>query len=145
MKNNIKNIVTSYLKPGQVLIDLKENPQGDYIQIVIDSDNNISLKDTADLTKKIRNSSEFESAFPNGSRLEVSTPGPEYSLQHPFQYKKSIDRELKITYDENGDSTAVRGKVIDADDDSVKLKLNDGELSLAYAKIKSATVTFSFE
>ena len=145
MKNKIENIITSYLQPGQVLLEIKEYPQGDFVRIIIDSKESITLEDTAHLTRKIRNSTEFESTFPNDSRLEVSTPGSGYSLEHPFQYMKNINRELKVVYEKNGHSITIKGKVMDANEHTVKLKMKNDEVSLLYGEIKKAIVTFSFK
>ena len=145
MNDALKHIVEPFLAPDQVLLDATEDMRGNFIRIIIDSEISLTLSDTSEITKSIRDSGEIDSRFPNGYRLEVSTPGLDYSLEHPFQYKKNIDRDLKITYTENGDDVKVTGKLVNANEDSFELKINDKKFSLNYEKIKTAYVKVSFK
>ena len=145
MNDALKHIVEPFLAPDQVLLDATEDIRGNFIRIIIDSEMSLSLNDTSQVTKSIRDSGEIDSRFPNGYRLEVSTPGLDYSLEYPFQYKKNIDRELKIIYTENGEDLKVTGKLINASEDSFDLKINEKKISLNYEQIKTANVKVSFK
>ena len=145
MNDALKHIVEPFLAPGQVLLDATEDIRGNFIRIIIDSEMSLSLNDTSQVTKSIRDSGEIDSRFPNGYRLEVSTPGLDYSLEYPFQYKKNINRELKIIYTENGEDLKVTGKLINASEDSFDLKINEKKISLKYEQIKTANVKVSFK
>ena len=145
MNDALKYIVEPFLAPGQVLLDATEDIRGNFIRIIIDSEMSLSLNDTSQVTKSIRDSGEIDSRFPNGYRLEVSTPGLDYSLEYPFQYKKNIDRELKIIYTENGEDLKVTGKLINASEDSFDLEINEKKISLNYEQIKTANVKVSFK
>jgi len=145
MNDALKYIVEPFLAPGQVLLDATEDIRGNFIRIIIDSEMSLSLNDTSQVTKSIRDSGEIDSRFPNGYRLEVSTPGLDYSLEYPFQYKKNIDRELKIIYTENGEDLKVTGKLINVNEDSFDLKISEKKISLSYEQIKTANVKVSFK
>jgi ribosome maturation factor RimP len=145
MNDALKYIVEPFLAPGQVLLDATEDIRGNFIRIIIDSEISLSLNDTSQITRSIRDSGEIDSRFPNGYRLEVSTPGLDYSLEYPFQYKKNIDRELKIIYTENGEDLKVTGKLINASEDSFDLEINEKKISLNYEQIKTANVKVSFK
>ena len=145
MNDALKHIVEPFLAPDQVLLDATEDIRGNFIRIIIDSEMSLSLNDTSQVTKSIRDSGEIDSRFPNGYRLEVSTPGLDYSLEYPFQYKKNIDRELKIIYTENGEDLKVTGKLINVNEDSFDLKISEKKISLSYEQIKTANVKVSFK
>ena len=145
MNDALKHIVEPFLAPDQVLLDATEDIRGNFIRIIIDSEMSLSLNDTSQVTKSIRDSGEIDSRFPNGYRLEVSTPGLDYSLEYPFQYKKNIDRELKIIYTENGEDLKVTGKLINVSENSFDLKINEKKISLSYEQIKTANVKVSFK
>ena len=90
MNDKLKNIVEPHLAEDHILLDAVEDPRGSYLRIIIDSENSITLDETTSLTKNLKVSAEFETMYPNGYRLEVSTPGLDNSLKFPFQYKKNI-------------------------------------------------------
>ena len=135
MNDKLKNIVEPHLAEGHILLDAVEDPRGSYLRIIIDSENSITLDETTSLTKNLKGSAEFETMYPNGYRLEVSTPGLDNSLKFPFQYKKNLNRNLEVVYDDNKSSTKVTGKIKRAGDKSfvfiASLVYNKNNVSVA--------------
>ena len=125
-------------------MDISEDTRGKYIRVVIDAERPVTLDDTTTLSKKLRNDDELDIRFPDGFRLEVTTPGLNKALESPFQFRKNIDRKIKITFS-NGDGTqTTKGTLIDANDTCVFIKENGQEFSLRYDQINSAKVIISF-
>ena len=125
-------------------MDISENTRGNFIRVIIDAERPVTLDDTTNLSKKLRNDDEMDIRFPDGFRLEVTTPGLDKALESPFQFRKNIDRKLKITYS-NGDGTqTITGTLIDANDTCVYIKESGQEFSLRYDQINSAKVLISF-
>jgi|TARA_B110000240_G_scaffold120627_2_gene134827 ribosome maturation factor RimP len=142
--NKITQIVENYLSSDLVLMDISENTRGNIIRVVIDAERPVTLDDTTNLSKKLRNDDEMDTQFPGGFRLEVTTPGLDKALESPFQFRKNIDRELKVTFS-NGDGTqTITGTLIDANDTCVCIKESGQEFSLRYDQINSAKVQISF-
>jgi ribosome maturation factor RimP len=142
--NKITQIVENYLSSDLILMDISENTRGNFIRVIIDAERPVTLDDTTNLSKKLRNDDEMDIRFPDGFRLEVSTPGLDKALESPFQFRKNIDRKLKITYS-NGDGTqTITGTLIDANDTCVYIKESGQEFSLRYDQINSAKVLISF-
>ena len=142
--NKITQIVENYLSSDLILMDINENTRGNIIRVVIDAERPVTLDDTTTLSKKLRNDDEMDTQFPAGFRLEVTTPGLDKALESPFQFRKNIDRKLKIAYS-NGDGTqTITGTLIDANDTYVCIKESGQEFSLRYDQINSAKVQISF-
>ena len=142
--NKITQIVENYLSSDLILMDISENTRGNIIRVVIDAERPVTLDDTTTLSKKLRNDDEMDTQFPAGFRLEVTTPGLDKALESPFQFRKNIDRELKVTFS-NGDGTqTITGTLIDANDTCVCIKESGQEFSLRYDQINSAKVQISF-
>ncbi|HIF83405.1 MAG TPA: hypothetical protein EYQ37_06070 [Candidatus Marinimicrobia bacterium] len=142
--NKITQIVENYLSSDLILMDISENTRGNSIRVVIDAERPVTLDDTTTLSKKLRNDDELDIRFPDGFRLEVTTPGLNKALESPFQFRKNIDRKIKITFS-NGDGTqTTKGTLIDANDTCVFIKENGQEFSLRYDQINSAKVIISF-
>ncbi|MBT7519253.1 MAG: hypothetical protein HN654_02710 [Candidatus Marinimicrobia bacterium] len=142
--NKITQIVENYLSSDLILMDISENTRGNSIRVVIDAERPVTLDDTITLSKKLRNDDELDFRFPDGFRLEVTTPGLDKGLESPFQFRKNIDRKIKITFS-NGDGTqTTTGTLIDANDTCVYIKESGQEFSLRYDQINSAKVLISF-
>ena len=145
MSDEIINIIEPFLEDGQVLMDVTHDVRGNFVRIIVDSESVLTLDDTAKLTRSIKNASETSSEFPDGVRIEVSTPGLDWSLSEPFQYKKNLNRNLDVVYDDNKSSTKVTGKIIRVGDKSFELESDNKTLSLSYDQVKSALVNVSFK
>ena len=125
-------------------MDISEDTRGKYIRVVIDAERPVTLDDTTNLSKKLRNDDELDIRFPDGFRLEVTTPGLDKTLESPFQFRKNIDRELKVTFSNGDDTQTITGTLIDANDTCVFIKESGQEFSLRYDQINSAKVLISF-
>ena len=145
MSDEIINIIEPFLEDGQILMDVTHNVRGNYVRIIVDSESVLTLDDTAKLTRSIKNASETLSEFPDGVRIEVSTPGLDCSLSEPFQFKKNLNRNLEVVYYDNSLSTKITGKIIRVGDKSFELESDDKTLSLSYDQVKSALVNISFK
>ena len=145
MENTLENIIEPLLETGQVLLEVTEDRRGRYIRVVIDSENELTLTDTTNLTRTLKETEILTTRFPEGFRLEVSTPGIGSPLVQPFQYKKNLNRNLNVTYLENGSEVKTTSKIVSANNDSFELE-NDNEIvSLSYDQVKSAKVKVSFK
>jgi len=145
MNDTLRNIVEPHLANGQVLLEAREDSRGNYLRIVIDSEDNMTLSDTTRLTKVLRNSIEIDSLYPSGIRLEVSTPGLNNSLRYPFQYKKNINRTLVVSYIESEVEVEVEGNLVKAGDNEIELIYSDKSIIINYENIIDAKVIVSFK
>ena len=145
MNDTLISIVESHLSSGQVLLDVSEDKRGNYIRVVIDSEVAVTLDDTTKLSQSLRDSNQIDSRFPGNFRLEVTTPGLDQPLQYPFQYRKNIARQLKVTFMDGKIVRSLTGTVVDADDASVTLKDGIHDVSLSYDQIKTAKVKILFK
>ena len=145
MNDTLRNIIETHLAKGQVLLDTKEDSRGNYLRIVIDSEDSITLNDTTRLTKFLRDSNEIDAIYPSGYRLEVSTPGLNNSLKFPFQYQKNINRNLAVSYMENEVGVKVKGKLVKISGNKIELKCSDKSIIIYYEQIIDAKVIISFK
>ena len=111
MNDVIKDIVSSNLLEGQVLLELKVNARRDYVCAIIDSENGITLEETTKISQKLKLFEKFNSELAESYRLEVSTPGIDRALEYPFQYRKNIDRNINIKMVKNGIRKKLKGKI----------------------------------
>ena len=145
MEKDIKNILKKYLMKDQILIDVNEKFESGFIRIVVDSEDTITLDDTAALTRRLLKSDEFNDRYPDGCRIEITTPGLDYPLKYAYQFKKNINRKVNIRFRKDDKLDTINCKILSADDDIVMVKHRNSDIPILYNQIKDAKLILSFK
>ena len=145
MEEKIKNIIEKYLNEDQVLIDVMENFESGFVRVIVDSESSITLFDTSALTKKLIKSDEFNNRYPNGCRIEITTPGVNAPLKEAYQFKKNVNKNVKICYRNKDQIDSIKCKILSADDHSVLVKYNNNDIPIFYDQIEHAKILLSFK
>ena len=142
----LKSIVKNHLSEGIVLMDLVHNTSSDFVKVIIDSFNNINIKEISKIARRIKNDDKIFSMFPNGCRLEVTTPGIGSKLVKKFQYEKNIGRNILLEYCEN-DSSFVCDTflLIDVKNEGIIISKSKNEYFIFFENIKSAKIKVSID
>ena len=139
LKENIAKVIPDNL----FFLDLVENKAQSRIKVVIDSIESIDLKTTTSIARDIRNSEIISSQYPGGVQIEVTSPGIDSPLVHPFQFKKNVNRSINIKTFENIEPFLL--KLTDVYDDSFEGTLVTGVKSrYKFNEIESATIQIKF-
>ena len=129
----------------QILIDVNEKFESGFIRIVVDSEDTITLDDTAALTRRLLKSDEFNDRYPDGCRIEITTPGLDYPLKYAYQFKKNINRKVNIRFRKDDKLDAIKCKILSADDDTIMVKHRNSDIPISYNQIKDAKLILSFK
>ena len=129
----------------QILIDVNEKFESGFIRIVVDSEDTITLDDTTALTRRLLKSDEFNDRYPEGCRIEITTPGLDYPLKYAYQFKKNINRKVNIRFRRDDKLDAMNCKILSADDDTVMVKHRNSDIPISYNQIKDAKLILSFK
>ena len=139
--DRINNIIADIMPKDLVLIDLEQDKSS--IRIIVDSVKSVDLDTTAYIAKKIRNSESLNKYLPEDFQLEVSSPGIDSPLLHPFQYKKNIGRQLKIK--ESSTPNKIKAKLTQVIEDGIVVIDNKGKtIKFKFDEIESATIITVF-
>jgi len=139
--DKINNIIADIMPKDLVLIDLEQDKTN--IRIIVDGIKSVDLDTTAYIAKKIRNSESLNKYLPEDFRLEVSSPGIDSPLTHPFQYKKNIGRQLNIK--ELSTSNEIKAKLTQVIEDGIVVNDNKGKtIKFKFDEIESATIITVF-
>lgn len=120
------------------------------VTVLIDSDEGISIDECAEISRKLGDLIEEQGILPNAYTLEVSSPGVDYPLAMPRQFRKNIGRTLKVILPEGIEK---KGQLLSASEEGfvlleeLKKKKKDqvpNELSFAYADIVRVEVQIKF-
>ena len=139
LKENIAKVIPDNL----FFLDLVENKAQSRIKVVIDSIESIDLKTTTSIARDIRNSEIISSQYPGGVQIEVTSPGIDSPLVHPFQFKKNVNRSINIKTFENIEPFIL--KLTDVYENSFEGILDTGIKSrYKFEEIESATIQIKF-
>ena len=142
--NNIEKEIKKFLKPDMEILSCKINDKTDFLRIIIDSINNISIDETSHIVKKIKNDDMIMSNFPNGLKIEVGTPGIDSSLIKKFQFAKNIGRKIKLEYKDNIKSNNDSFCLVDVNDSYIVVEKFSEKMNIKYENIINAKVEISF-
>tara|TARA_B110000467_G_scaffold49688_1_gene45580 strand:+ start:308 stop:736 length:429 start_codon:yes stop_codon:yes gene_type:complete len=139
LKENIAKVIPDSL----FFLDLVEYKAQSRIKIIIDSMQSIDLQTTTSIARDIRNSEIISFEYPGGVQIEVTSPGIDAPLVHPFQYEKNINRSLNIKTFENIEPFLL--KLTDVYKDSFEGTLVTGVKSrYKFDEIESAKIQIKF-
>ena len=143
---NLRSIIKNHLTEDIVLMDLVHKSSSDFVKVLIDSFNEITIKETSKIAKRIKNDDNILSMFPNGCRLEVTTPGLGSKLVKKFQYEKNIGRNILLEYFENNsDLISDTFLLIDVKNEGITVGKDKRDYFVIFENIKSAKIEVSFD
>ena len=132
------------------LIDLSFLPSNK-IKVIVDGDEGISLKECVRISRHVEHSLDREE---EDFALEVTSPDITQPLSVERQYKKNINRTLKVKTEEG----EIEGTLVDVNEEGISLRWKTREpkpigkgkvtveknASIAYHNIKEAKVKITF-
>ena len=165
-KTRITELLQPYLNNDQLyVVDVQVvGRQGGRIKVTIllDSDAGITIDECADISRRLGGEMDEMNFFGESPfTLEVSSPGVDYPLGFPRQYRRNIGRQVRTMLT---DGSIERGTLEAADDDQIMLNIvpekrsktkqkkdaeagivvRSGPTPIPYVDIKKATVEITF-
>ena len=143
-KEKILKIIKSRDFTNYHILEVNVDQNTGYIKIIIDSEKRISLSDTAKISRLLTNDAAIDSLFPNGYKLEVSSPGINKPLEFPFQYIKNIGKDINISLINKPEFIEQNATIINANQEFVFLNIKNEKLQVSYDNIRYAKLNISF-
>ena len=122
------------------IVTTKENDRNIF-RILISSKDGVSLDKCAEVSRLISPILDIEEPLNGEYNLEVSSPGIERKLKKPQHFKASIEEKIKV---KDFDKNVVKGKLLFADDNEIKVSTDHGEEIITYDEISSASTYFEW-
>lgn len=145
----VQEIVEQILEEnGLELVEfsLKQSGNRSSVKIFADTpEGNISLDQIAKVTSLINDSDAFYEELPEDFRLEVSSPGLDYPLKTLKDFKRNINKTVKIKYKENEDQQTLSGLLISAAEEKIVLSGKFGEKSIPLSIINHGKIEIKFK
>lgn len=153
LKQDIISLVENQLSDGLhylVEVKIEEKAGKKKLQVLIDSDQGVSIDYCASLSRALSEALEAKEYFGDAYLLEVSSPGIDYPLTEKRQYLKNQGRMLKVHLSSGQE---ILGRLKEVEDLGIKLgctqkikgkKSQEEERIFSFEEIKKSYVQVSF-
>jgi ribosome maturation factor RimP len=131
-------------------VEMGGQPGRSILRIYIDGkDGSVDLDTVAEVSEELSRALDLRDPIPGRYTLEVSSPGLERSLRQPEHFALSVGKNVTVKTKDpmHGNSHRIDGKVVDANDSTVRLAVQDedeAEVAVPYDAIKSARTVFEW-
>lgn len=122
------------------IVTTKENDNNIY-RVYVTSKEGISLDKCAEISRMISPILDIEEPMSGNYNLEVSSPGIERKLKKPQHFKASIGEKIKL---KDFEKNIIKGELIYANGEEIKIKTEHGEEIITYDEISSASTYFEW-
>jgi len=120
-KEHILSLADAHLKGGSVFVTGIKIGSDKHINLFIDGDNGVTIKDCVALSRAIEGSLDREK---EDFSLDVSSHGAATPLAMPRQYPKHMGRTFEVKL---SDDTKAEGELIACDDNGITLQFSTRE------------------
>ncbi|MGB9822731.1 ribosome maturation factor RimP [Thermodesulfovibrio sp.] len=113
---------------GVEVLDIEIHPGGKglILRIFIDREGGVTIKDCENFSRAIEAILDIEDPIKSSYTLEVSSPGIDRPLKEKKDFLRNLGRNVKITTKEKiAERTFFIGKIIDAEDDWVRIEIKE--------------------
>ncbi|MBN2281920.1 MAG: hypothetical protein JXQ65_15155 [Candidatus Marinimicrobia bacterium] len=145
----VREIVTKIIEEkGLELVDfhMNQNKQRSSLRLLVDTpEGNVNLDQISEITSRINNNEEFEAQFPLDFRLEVSSPGLDYPMKHYKDFRRQLNRNIKVKYQEEDATFTLSGTLTEVNEQQIKLSGNFGEKIIPMDRIVQGKVEIKFK
>ncbi|MFN2489939.1 MAG: ribosome maturation factor RimP [Actinomycetota bacterium] len=119
------------------------------MRVYVDSDTGVDLDTIAEVSEEISRGLDLRDPIAGRYALEVSSPGLERTLRRPQHFTLSVGHRaiVKTRRPVVGASNRFEGEIVDADDASVRMRVEEGAdevVALSYDDIKVARTVFEW-
>lgn len=122
-------------RPDLFVVDIKINPAGNRVTILLDGDKGAGIDDCAAVSRYVGFKLEEEEAFANAYNLEVSSPGIDTPLMQVRQYIKNIGRQVGV---KTTDGSKKEGKLLAVNEADIIIEENIKEKGKKAVAIETA-------
>lgn len=133
-------------------IHVRGTEQTPVIEVIIDGEREVTLEDCATVSRALNAFIEANKAIKGNFRLDVLSPGVDEPLTRDYQFRRNLDRLLRVETSEEFGSKTIIGRIRSIEGDQLALDVQSGSgksqhtesLSLPLNAIKRAVVQVEF-
>ncbi len=109
------------------------------IRLIVDrEDRFVTIDDCAELSRTVNDILEINECFSKGYRLEVSSAGLSHKLRERWEFRKHLERKIRVHYFNHGEPKEVEGILMEIDADHLVLLQGDEQVPVAFEDVDYA-------
>lgn len=105
-------------QPDLFIVDIRMHPNGKLV-VLLDGDNGVTIQDCAAVSRHVGFHLEEENLISDAYTIEVSSPGIDAPLKSDRQYRKNIDRTVRVTLT---DGSKKEGRLLETTADAIQIE-----------------------
>ncbi len=143
VKGKLENIAREACEAHNLIlveVRVRGNKQQPIYEVFADSEQGITLGQCEELTRTIQDEMDMDEDFNVNYRLDVSSPGVDRPLVYDYEFKKNRGQMLEVNYDSEGKDESIKGKLIDFDEQIIKIERKKDLVEIPRQSIKKAKV-----
>ena len=111
------------------------------LRVFVDKDEGITLDHCAKVSREISDIIEIEDLIPGRYRIEVSSPGIDRPLKSYNDFRRNLNRNVKLEYiKEKNERETISGIINEVDSTSVKIMSGQEIINISFENIQSAKI-----
>jgi ribosome maturation factor RimP len=123
-------------------VDLRRAGKRTVVVVAVDADGGISLDDIAEYSRDISEALDTSDVMGDAPyTLEVTSPGVHRPLTLPRHWRRNRGRLVRVSSD---DGATIEGRIVDSDEQSVRIDVAGQVTAMDYARISKAVVQVEF-
>ncbi|MGB6327653.1 MAG: ribosome maturation factor RimP [Halarcobacter sp.] len=122
------------------IVTTKENANNIF-RVFITNKDGVSLDKCAEISRMISPVLDIDEPMNGNYILEVSSPGIERKLKRPQHFIGSIGEKVRV---KDFEKNILKGELLSADENEIKIKTEEGEEVITYNEISSASTYFEW-
>ena len=120
-------------------IELKGKKGSQVLRVFIDTEHGIKLDQCEEISRAISEVLDTKDLITGKYRLEVSSPGIDRPLKTYFDFKKNVNRKVKLDYiDKNKENQTINGIIEEVIQESVFIQTEKQSVEISLQDIISA-------
>lgn len=123
-----------------VELEVKGMPGSQIVKVFVDTDAGITLEKCELISRALADQLDIEDIMPGKYRLEVSSPGLSRPLRRLRDFKRNLNREIRLIYGDESQTVTVRGKLLDVTEQNVALVRKSEKIIIPFSKIKHGEI-----
>ena len=124
------------------LVDLVQRGHGatQVVEVYLDNATGVTVDLCTEVSRELLSAVDAEGIIEGSYRLEVSSPGIDRPLRHPWQYSKHVGRQILVRLSTPQGNRQVRGELVRADERGISLRTGEGEQTILFADMQEGRV-----
>lgn len=108
------------------------------LRVVVDTEKGVTVGELTEMTRELKRSAEMNRRFPRGFRLEVTSPGLDFPLTRDYQFRRNMNRRVRIFHDDPSVPNPLEGLIKGVEEDVVRVETSLNSFSVRLGRVSRA-------